>query len=228
MFGRFGSRVTVLELLPHILPTEAEELTDALADYLRREGIEVITGAAVSRVRREGGRVAVQATVAGSQRIFQASHLLAATGRTPNTAGMGLEHLGIERDARGFLKVDEILQSSVAGVYGAGDVIGEPMLVYTAAYEGALAAENALTDASRARDYTTLPWVVFTAPQAAGVGPAEAPVARLKNEFRYQVLIKAASRKVLRETLRRLREHALAEKWPPTALVIDVDPLSLM
>jgi len=69
--------------------------------------------------------------------------------------------------------VDDTLQTNIPGVYGAGDVIGEPMYVYTAAYEGALAAENALTENKKPRDYTALPWVIFTDPQVAGVGQDE-------------------------------------------------------
>ncbi|MFQ5716643.1 MAG: FAD-dependent oxidoreductase, partial [Nitrospinales bacterium] len=73
-------------------------------------------------------------------------------------------------DSQGFLKVDENLQTGVKAIYGAGDVIGDPMFVYTAAYEGALAAENALSGNFGKRDYTALPWVIFTDPQVAGVG----------------------------------------------------------
>ncbi|MBW2301032.1 MAG: NAD(P)/FAD-dependent oxidoreductase [Deltaproteobacteria bacterium] len=96
--------------------------------------------------------------------------MLIATGRKPNTDGIGLEKAGIKLDSRGFVKVNEVLETSVPGIYGAGDVIGEPMFVYTAAYEGALAAENAVLGSSKPRDYSVLPWLIFTDPQVAGVG----------------------------------------------------------
>jgi mercuric reductase len=83
---------------------------------------------------------------------------------------MGLEEAGIRLGEDGRIIVDDYLQSSAAGVYGAGDVIGEPAFVYTAAYEGRLAAENALNGNSQKRDYAALPWVIFTDPQVAGVG----------------------------------------------------------
>lgn len=83
---------------------------------------------------------------------------------------MGLEKLGINLDSKKFVTVDDTFQTNVKGIYGAGDVIGEPMFVYTAAYEGALAAENAILGSTAKRDYTTLPWVIFTDPQVAGVG----------------------------------------------------------
>jgi len=170
MFARFGSKVTVLQRSDHILPTETPDLTDALAGYLREEGIDVVTGVRLREVSRVNGEVVVQAEVGGEKQTFRASHLLAATGRQPNTRDMGLEEVGVALDEKGFLKVDETLQTSVPGIYGAGDVIGGHQFVYTAAYEGKLAAGNALGEEKVRRDYRALPWVVFTDPQVAGVG----------------------------------------------------------
>jgi len=170
MFARFGTRVTVLQRSPRILPTEAAELTDALTGYLRDEGIEVVTAVNTRSVRRDGSNVVVEADVDGVPRQFTATHLLAATGRRPNTQGMGLDAAGVQLDDGGRIVVDDTLQTSTAGVYAAGDVIGGPEFVYTAAYEGALAAVNAMTGEQRERDYAALPWVVFTDPQVAGVG----------------------------------------------------------
>ena len=87
-----------------------------------------------------------------------------------NTENLGLDDLGIETDERGFLLVDETLRTSVPNIFGAGDVIGEHQFVYTAAYEGSLAARNAPHSMQKERDYTVLPWVIFTDPQLAGVG----------------------------------------------------------
>jgi len=174
MFSRFGTRVTMLQRSSRILPTEGEDITEPLTGYLREEGIQVVTNVKTEGVRRKGGRVLVEATVDGKPLDFEAREILVATGRRPNTRGLGLEKAGVEVDSRGFLKVDDALRTSVSNIYGAGDVIGEPMFVYTAAYEGALAAENALSEAPRMRDYSVLPWVIFTDPQVAGVGWDEA------------------------------------------------------
>ena len=173
MFARFGSRVTLLQRSSRILPTESPDLTNALTGFLETEGIEVVTNVAATRVSRVSDTVTVETEVAGTRRTFRAAQLLLATGRTPNTQQLGLEDLGVTLNSRGFLVVDESLQTSAEGIYGAGDVLGENMFVYAAAYEGALAAENALSDTSRARDYTALPWVVFSDPQVAGVGMGE-------------------------------------------------------
>ncbi|MDP1579727.1 MAG: mercury(II) reductase [Candidatus Didemnitutus sp.] len=170
LFSRLGTRVTVLQRSARILPTESPALTDELTAHLKAEGLGVVTGVAVNRVSKDGTDVVVEAVVNGQREVIRASRVLVATGRTPNADGLGLDQVGVQVDASGFIQADAHLQTAVPGIYAAGDVIGEPMFVYTAAYEGALAAENALTDAARPRDYAALPWVVFTDPQVAGVG----------------------------------------------------------
>lgn len=187
MFARLGSRVTVLTR-NRILPAESADISDALKGYLEDEGIEVVTGAAADKVYCDGNEVALEAKVGGSARVFRAARILAATGRDPNTRDLGLEESGIELDDKGFIKVNDALQTSQAGVYAIGDVIGAPMFVYTAAYEGALAAENAVTGSSRERDYTALPWVIFTDPQLAGVGLDEKKAFEQRLDYEVSVL----------------------------------------
>ena len=177
MMARLGTKVTMLQRSDRILPTETPDLTDALTGYLDEEGIEVVTNVTTKRIRRDNGNVVVEADVNGQSQQFVASHLLAATGRRANTNNMGLEDIGVKTDEAGFVDVDAMGQTNVTGIYAAGDVIGDPEFVYTAAYEGALAAENALTGAGRERDYTALPWVIFTDPQVAGVGLDESQAA---------------------------------------------------
>jgi mercuric reductase len=169
-FSRLGSRVTVLQRSAHLLPTEDADVTDALASYLRAEGIEILTGVDVRRVQRDGDERVVEIAVGDERRTLRAAHLLMATGRQPNTDDLGLDRIGVMLDGRGAIRVDEYLQTTAPSVYAAGDVKGDPAFVYTAAYEGRLAAENALTEENRARDYTALPWVMFSDPQLAVVG----------------------------------------------------------
>lgn len=170
MFARFGSEVTILQRSDRILPTEASYLTDALTGYLHEEGLAIETGVKGHRVHRETNQVVVEAEASGVARTFRAAQILVATGRKPNTSGMGLETVGVEVNQSGFVQVDDTLRTTTRSIFAAGDVLGENLFVYTAAYEGALAAENALQDGFRKRDYTALPWVIFTDPQVAGVG----------------------------------------------------------
>ncbi|BBM69696.1 mercury(II) reductase [Rhodothermus marinus] len=172
-FARLGSRVTVLELLSQILPQEDADVAEALTTYLQAEGIDVQTEARVVEVAWQEGGVVVTYERNGATHRLEGSHLLVATGRRGNTDDLGLEALGIATDRQGFLQVDETLRTAVPTVLGAGDVIGNPPFVYTAAYEGQLAAENALMNRHEVRDYSALPWVVFTDPQVAGVGLSE-------------------------------------------------------
>lgn len=170
MFSRLGSKVTVLQRSSRILPTETTDLTDALTGYLTAEGIQIVTGVHLQQVGRDGSGFVVSAAVDGESAVFRAEQLIAATGRTPNTGNLGLEETGVELDSDESVKVDDHLQTTATGVYAAGDVIGEPAFVYTAAYEGKLATENALNGNTSSRDYSALPWVIFTDPQVAGVG----------------------------------------------------------
>ena len=170
MFARFGSRVTILQRSSRILPTELPDVTDELTRHLTAEGLQVITGVQVEQVEATGSGVRVTARVNGAEHTFEAEKMLVATGRKPNTEGLGLEAVGVRLDERGYVQVEGTLQTSVPGIYAAGDVLGGNMFVYTAAYEGKLAAENAIAGEAKTCDYTALPWVIFTDPQVAGVG----------------------------------------------------------
>lgn len=170
IFARLGSRVTLVQRSTQILPEEDPDLASALAGYLNQEGIEVLTGRQVTRVQRDSGEYRVEMRRDGVAEDIRADAVLSALGRAPNTQGLGLEAVGVALDSSGAIAVREDLETSVPGIYAAGDVIGEQLYVYAAAYEGALAAENALTGAATPRDYTAIPWVIFTDPQVAGVG----------------------------------------------------------
>lgn len=169
-FSCLGSQVTILQRSDQILPTEDDDVTEALAGFLRDEGIDVRTGVQTRRVRREASGYVLDVEIGDEHQTLRGAELLVATGRQPNSDRMGLERLGASLRADGTITVDDTLQTSVPNVYAVGDVIGDPAFVYTAAYEGALAAENALSTTKRSRDYSALPWVVFTDPQVAAVG----------------------------------------------------------
>ena len=173
MFARLGVRVTVLEALPRVVPAEDSDVGNALGDYLRSEGLEVYTGIQIDRVSRGSGGHAVQFRAGRETQTARADQLLVATGRRANTTGFGLEGIGVTLGKKGEIAVNEFLQTTNPDVYAAGDVIGDPMFVYVAAYGGALAAENALTGNGRRYDLSALPKVTFTDPAVASVGLTE-------------------------------------------------------
>ena len=173
MFARLGSKVTVLQRSNRIIPTEMPDISGTLTDYLREEGIEIKTGVKIQSVSKNGNKVFVNTSVKDKYEIIEGTHLLVATGRKGNTDNVGLENLGIELHGNGFIKTDEYNRTNVSNIFAAGDVTGEHLFVYTAAYAAALAVENAFGESLKEKDYTVLPWVVFTDPQIAGVGMDE-------------------------------------------------------
>ena len=173
LFARLGVSVTLLEAAPRIVPAEDSEVGDDLAEHLRREGLSVHVGVGIVRVDRADGRTTVSFNDNGTTRAAVAEQLLVATGRRPNTSGFGLEESGGRLGKKGEISVNEFLQTANADIYAAGDVIGDPMFVYVAAYGGALAAENALTGHQRRYDLTALPRVTFSDPAVASVGLTE-------------------------------------------------------
>lgn len=142
-FARFGSQVTVIAR-SRLLSREEPSISDALAGYLRDEGIDVLTGAKVTEIARVGGEVHVSVSDAHGTRTVVADKLLVATGRVANTEGLGLAEVDIETRADGTIAVDDQLRTNRKGFFAAGDVTGEPAFVYVAAYGGRLAASQAL------------------------------------------------------------------------------------
>jgi mercuric reductase len=170
LFLHLGSHVTFLEALPRIAPFEEPEVSEALAKVLRDEGAEVHPGVRISRVERDGDRRAVVFERDGVEERVEAERILVATGRRPNTGGLGLEAAGVELIDRGVVKVDEWLRTTNPRIWAAGDVTGAPQFVYVAAAQGWLAADNAIGKAGRSIDWSALPRVTFTSPQIASVG----------------------------------------------------------
>ncbi len=174
IFARLGTQVTILQRSDRILPDHEPEIGDALKATLADEGVEIHTGVRVLRLRKDETEKVVEAMVAGEARSFRATHILAATGRRANTAGLGLKAVGIHTDERGAIVVDAGMRTANLRVYAAGDVTGPPMLVHIAATGGKRAAENALLGQAQPLDRGIVPAVIFTDPQVATVGLTEA------------------------------------------------------
>lgn len=177
MFARLGVRVTVLEALARIVPAEDPAIGKALAGYLAAEGLHIHAGVTIEGVERTDCYTVHVRSGERPGRVT-AEQLLVATGRRANTRGLGLEDAGVTLGRKGEIVVNEHLQTANPDIYAAGDVIGDPMFVYVAAYGGALAAENALNGNMRRYDLTALPRVTFTDPAVASVGMTEADARR--------------------------------------------------
>src|SRR5260370_40359642 len=164
LFMRLGSKVTILEAMPRITPFEEPEVSETMHAILQEEGATVLTGVKIKSGHRDWERRRFRFEHRGGRREISVDQVLVATGRPPNTAGMGLERAGIELTHRGAIKVDEHLRATNSRAWAAGDVTGHPQFVYVAAYEGNMAARNALEGAQLQTDFTSLPRVIFTGP----------------------------------------------------------------
>ena len=173
MFARAGVAVTLL-CRSRLLPQAEPEIGAALGGYFAAEGITVCAGISYREMGRTAGGVALTVERDGAAERHEAGAVLLATGRTPNTAGLGLDEAGVAREPDGGIRVDDRLRTSKPRVYAAGDVTGRDQFVYMAAYGAKLAAENALNGDALRYDNTAMPAVVFTDPQAASVGLTEA------------------------------------------------------
>ena len=172
-FARFGTQVTILQRSERLIPDHEPEIAEALAATLREEGVIIHTGATPQAIRGEDGSKIVTAEVNGKTQEFRAEHVLMAVGRTPNTQDLGLEAVGVELDDRGFIKVNDRMETTNLNIYAVGDVANRPKFVYVAAAAGGIATTNALTDEGKSLNLTTLPDVIFTDPQIAKVGLTE-------------------------------------------------------
>jgi mercuric reductase len=170
LFLHLGSRVTFLEALPRIAPFEEPEISGVLEKVLRDEGADVLAGVNIARVERVGNLRMVDFTRDGREQRLEAEQVLVATGRRPNTSGLGLDAAGVELTERGAVKVDGFMGTTNRRVWAAGDVTDSPQFVYIAAAQGAIVADNAIGKVGRSFDATALPRVTFTTPQIASVG----------------------------------------------------------
>ena len=169
VWNRLGSRVTVLEYLPRLLGGMDNELSRAAERAFKKQGLDIRTGVRVTKAHVKDGRGAVE--YEGGEPIV-AERVLLATGRVPNTDGLGLEAVGIALDPKGRIPVNTHYQTSVPHIFAIGDVIAGPMLAHKAEEEGVAAAEFMVTGFGHV-DYNSIPNVVYTHPEIASVGKSE-------------------------------------------------------
>ncbi|MEK7406835.1 MAG: dihydrolipoyl dehydrogenase [Acidobacteriota bacterium] len=175
MFHRFGSKVTLLEMLPRIVPFEDEEISKELERVFKKQGIRVEAGARVEDVQRTGAGAQLTFTTAtGKKEELSAEKVLVGIGRSPNTANIGLENTRVELD-RGYVKVDEYQRTAEPGVYAIGDAVaGTPQLAHVAAREGLVAVAHIAGKPVRPVNKNQIPSCTYTDPGIGSVGLTEA------------------------------------------------------
>jgi dihydrolipoamide dehydrogenase len=174
MFARFGSKTTVVEMLPRLVPVEDEEISKELATAFRKQGIACLVDTKVEKVEKHAGGVEVLArTPNGKTETLKAEKLLIAVGRRPLSENLGLEKLGIAME-RGYIKIDDRCRTSVPNVFAIGDVVPTPWLAHVASAEGIVAAETAAGAPTRPIDYDQIPGCTYCHPEIGSIGLTEA------------------------------------------------------
>src|SRR6266436_4550192 len=168
-FRRFGSRVTVVERNGSLIHREDPDVTEAIEHLFRDEGIEVLTGTAVTRVEGRSGQSVRLRAASGA---IEGTHLLVAGGRTPNTDGIGLEKAGVKTDERGHVKVNERLQTTAKDVWAVGDCAGSPYFTHIGVDDFRVVLDN-LSGGNRVTTGRQVPYCLFTDPELARVGLSE-------------------------------------------------------
>ena len=172
VWKRLGARVTVIEILPQLLPHADKEVAAALLRSLKKQGLSFRMGARVTGAEIQDGKAMLRVAVGGGNEEILCDKILVAAGRKPATAGLGLEEIGVSLGDDGRISVDENYQTSATGIYAIGDLTPGPMLAHKASEEGLVFAER-LAGKEINVNYDTLPGVVYTWPESASVGRTE-------------------------------------------------------
>ncbi|MDZ4714136.1 MAG: mercury(II) reductase [Cytophagales bacterium] len=175
-YNRLGVKVRIIEFTDRVLRTQTPDISDSLETQMSKEGIEILPNFRAVKFERNGNETIIHCKCPDGSlaKIVEKGKVVIATGTKPNTGKLGLENIGLTLTKTGHIDVNEKMETNLANVHAVGDVTNTPAFVYTAAFEGKIAVENAFSGAGSKADYSSLPWVVFTDPQVAGAGLDEA------------------------------------------------------
>ncbi|MGD2177574.1 MAG: dihydrolipoyl dehydrogenase, partial [Anaerolineae bacterium] len=174
VWSTYGTEVTVVEMLPHVLPLEDEAVSEEVERAFRRRHVKIMTATRVQGIETttDGVRVSV-AIEDGGEDVLEAERALIAIGVLPNSENIGLEHVGVETE-RGNIVVDDHMRTSVPDIYAIGDVTGRLALAHVASAQGIIAAETVAGEETRPLDYDAVPRCTYSQPQVASIGITEA------------------------------------------------------
>lgn len=173
IWNSFGVDVTIVEMLPNIVPLEDEEVSAELAKSFKKQGIKVLTDHKVESVEAKTGSVEIRVSNNGEEKTLQAEQALVAIGVKPNSKNLGLEDLGVKVSERGMVEIDDRMATSIPGVWAIGDVTGKLMLAHVGSAQGIICAENIAGVETITLDYEMLPRVTYSQPQVASFGITE-------------------------------------------------------
>jgi dihydrolipoamide dehydrogenase len=184
VFNAFGTKVTLIEALPRILPLEDAESSDVLTKSYRKRGITVLAGAQVKKATVGKDKVTLEVAAGGKTETVEVEKVLMAAGRAVNTESMGFQEAGVQLDQRGFVKVNlETLETTAPGVYCIGDVAGPPMLAHKGSREGVVVAERVAGHKPHPIHYDNVPSVTYCHPEVASIGMTEEQAKEKKLDY---------------------------------------------
>lgn len=184
MFHRFGSKVTVVQNAQQLLPLEDADIAEEVAKILREEGLEILLGAKADAVEKTVNGLSLTVTIGGSAPRVHGSHLLIATGRKPNTGALQLQAAGIAVDEKGFIRVNDRLETNVPGVYAVGDVKGGPAFTHVSYDDYRVLKTNLIDGGNRSTEGRLLPYCVFIDPQLGRIGASENELKKQGKKYR--------------------------------------------
>ena len=173
VYRMYGAKVTIIELLPRLVPNEDEEISQQLERAFGREGIELRTGAGVTAASADATGVTLTIDKDGATETLRYDKVLVAIGVQPNTESLGLETVGVDTD-RGYINIDDRMATNVPGIYAVGDVTGKLALAHVASAQGVTAVEAIAGEETQPLDYTMMPRATYCHPQVASMGLTEA------------------------------------------------------
>jgi pyruvate/2-oxoglutarate dehydrogenase complex dihydrolipoamide dehydrogenase (E3) component len=174
LFQRFGSRVTIIHSKDHLLTREDPDVTEEIAKILQQDGIEIVLNARAVGVSQTGGKIRLRIEQQGQARDLTGSHLLAATGRVPNSDTLNLSAAGVQTDDRGFIQVNDRLETAASGVYALGDIKGGPAFTHISYDDFRIIRANLLEKRDATIKGRLVPYTLFIDPQLGRVGVTEA------------------------------------------------------
>jgi dihydrolipoamide dehydrogenase len=185
VFTAFGTQVTLIEVLPGILPLEDADCSAELTRSFKKRNIDVLSGAKISDVKVGKSSVSMSVEVGGKKQNLEVEKVLVAAGRAPNIEDIGIKEAGVQMTERGFIKINERMETSVKGLYAIGDVAGPPMLAHKGMREGVVFAEY-LTGQKHVHpvNYGNVPSATYCHPEVASIGMTEAQVKEKKIDYK--------------------------------------------
>lgn len=173
VFRSYGAEVTIVEMLPRVLPNEDAEVSALVEKELKKKGFAVYAGTKLVSVQNDGKMIRAELEKDGKTFTLESEYILAATGVRPNTEGLGLKNAGIATDKRGYIPVDDRMRTNVDGVYAIGDVTGKLALAHAASAQGLCAVNDLCGKETQALNYANMPKCTYTAPEVASAGLTE-------------------------------------------------------